>query len=92
MITTKHFENEGEYILDNKTTALIPIDGSDFYYLPEDASDFYDVFGSNTDYVVDPEECMADNFAYAVIYGINGPQGQGYATPEIIKGIIYYLK
>ena len=92
MITTKHFENEGEYILDNATTALVPIDGSDTYYLPEDASDFYEVFGHNTEYVVDPEECMADNFSYAVIYGIDGSKGQGYASPEIIKGIIYNLK
>ncbi len=92
MITTKHFENEGESFLDYMTTALVPIDGSDVYYLPEDASDFYDVFGNNTGYVIDPEECMADNFSYAVIYGIDGPQGQGYESPEIIKGIIYYLK
>ena len=28
---------------------------------------------------------MADNFKYAVIYGMDGPEGNGYANPEIIK-------
>jgi hypothetical protein len=74
------------------TTALVPIDGSDVYYTPEQTSNFDDVFGKNTDYVIDPEECMADNFAMALMYGRKGPQGNGYATPEIINGILDYLE
>ena len=31
---------------------------------------------------------MADNFKYAMYYGIDGKDGQGYANPEIIQGII----
>ena len=71
-----------------KTTVLVPIDGTDIYYTPDQTSDFDEIFGTNTDYVTDPEECMADNFAYAMYYGMNGPDGQGYPDPEIIKGII----
>ena len=72
----------------DNTTALIPIDGTDAYYTPDQASNFDDVFGTNTDYVIDPEECMADNFSYAMLYGLEGPDGQGYPDPEIIQGII----
>lgn len=72
----------------DSTPVLVPIDGTDTYYLPEQASNFYEVFGTNTDYVIDPEECMADNFKFAMYYGINGADGQGYPNPEIIQGVI----
>ena len=32
----------------------------------ERATDFYTQVGRNTGYVINPEECLADNFAYAV--------------------------
>lgn len=71
---------------------LVPIDGTDIYYTPEQASNFYEVFGRNTDYVNDPEECMADNFKYAMLYGLKGEKGQGYPNPKIIQGVIDYLR
>ena len=71
-----------------KMVVLVPVDGSDTYYTKEQASNFDDVFGTNTDYVIDPEECMADNFAYAMLYGIKGKEGKGYPNPEIIQGVI----
>ena len=58
-------------------TALIPIDGTDIYYTKEQASNFDEVFGTNTNYTIDPEECMADNFADAMQYGMDGKNGQG---------------
>ena len=67
---------------------LVPIDGSDTYYTREQASNFDAVFGTNTGYVIDPEECMADNFAYAMFYGMKGKDGNGYPNPEIIQGVI----
>lgn len=91
-VTTKHFEKEGDTFFDYFTTALIPIDGTDTYYTPERASNFNEIFGTNTDYVIDPEECMADNFSYAMKYGIEGPNGSGYPSPEIIESILDYLK
>ena len=57
------------------------------FYTPEQADNFWDIFGKNTDYVMDPEECMADNFAYFMYCGMDGPEGDGYENPEIIEGI-----
>ena len=92
LVTTEHFEKEGDSFFDCMTTGLVPVDGSDMYYVPDDASNFYEVFGENTGYVIDPEECMADNFSYAVIYGPEGPGGNGYPTQDIIDGIVDYLE
>ena len=58
------------------------------YFTKDQASDFDKIFGTNTDDVTDPEECLADNFAYAMYYGVDGPNGQGYPDPEIIRGLI----
>jgi hypothetical protein len=41
--------------------------------------------------VFDPEECTADNFSFAVVYGTDGPNHEGYPSPEIIEGIIDIL-
>ena len=92
MVTTKHFENEGDDFFDSMTTALIPIDGTDVYYTPKQVANFDEIFGKNTDYVIDPEECMADNFAYSMVYGMNGKDGKPYPNPEIIEGILSYLQ
>ena len=88
-ITTMDYE-KAQFEEDScRTVALVPIDGSDVYYSREQASNFDDVFGTNTRYVTDPEECMADNFAYAMLYGI---KGRDYPNPEIIQGVIDELK
>ena len=90
-VTTMHYDEAQASFMTCSTTALIPIDGTDIYYTPEQASNFDEVFGTNTGYVVDPEECMADNFAYAMVYGIEGKDKAGYPNPEIIQGVIDYL-
>ena len=72
--------------------ALVPIDGTDVYYTMDQASNFDEVMGRNTDYVIDPEECMADNFSAAMQYGIDGEEGKGYPDPEIIQGVIDIVK
>ena len=69
-------------------TVLVPVDGTDKYYTTGQASNFDDVFGRNTPYTCDPEECLADNFSYAMTYGIEGIDKNGYPDPEIIQGII----
>jgi len=72
-------------------TGLVDInDGTLYRYT--DASDFYDVLGYNTEYCEDPEECMATNFSYAITYGLNGYNNEGYKSPEIIESIIEYLR
>jgi len=90
-VTTKHCESENESFMHLGTTALVPVDGTDIWYKPEQASNFDEVFGTNTGYVIDPEECLADNFSYTVIYGEKGPDGKGYPNPEIIEAISKYL-
>lgn len=91
-VTLKHFEEEGDWFFDSGTTALVPVDGRDVWYAPEEAENFDEVFGMNTGYVIDPEECMADNFADAMLFGMDGPDGDGYPSPEIIEGVLGYLK
>ena len=69
---------------------LVPIDDMSRTYAIEDASDFWDVVGRNTDYVDAPEECLADNFSFAVVRGMHPKEP--YATPELIANIIAILK
>jgi len=90
-LTDNTFENPGDNFFDGMYTGLVDInDGTLYRYT--DASDFYDVLGYNTEYCEDPEECMATNFSYAISYGINGYNNEGYKSPEIIENIIEYLK
>lgn len=77
---------------DTMNTGLVPIDDLDTLYTKEDASDFWEVFGENTDYVIDPEECLADNFANALVYGKTAPSGEAFKNPEIIDAILAYMK
>ncbi len=35
---------------------------------------------------------MADNFSFLINYDKDGPEGEGYTTPEIIEGIREYLQ
>ena len=88
LIALEPFEKEGDSFFASMATAIVPIDGSDTFYLPEDTSNFYDVVGYNTGYVIDPEECMADNFKYAIIYG---PDPELFPNPEIQEAILDYL-
>jgi len=55
------------------------------------ASNRDEVFGENTGYTIDPEECIADNFSYAICFGMAGPEGKGYPSPEIVQGILKIL-
>ncbi|MBR5178973.1 MAG: Ig-like domain-containing protein [Lachnospiraceae bacterium] len=87
LIALEPFENAGDSFFDSMATAIVPIDGTDIFYLPEDTSNFYDLLGLNTGYVVDPEECMADNFKFTIIHGLDWD----YATPEIPEAIWAYL-
>ena len=89
--TTMSFDEAHSKFIECNEVALVPIDGTDTYYTKEQASNFDEVFGTNTGYVIDPEECMADNFMYAMIYGVAGRKGKGYPNPEIIRGIVENL-
>lgn len=84
----KPFEKPGDNFFDGMVTGLVPVDDLSVMYTSEDASNFWDVFGKNTGYVIDPEETMADNFSFTIIYGFD----REYETPEIIQAIDEYLK
>ena len=91
-LTPEPFEKPGDSFTDRFITALIPVERPDVYYTPEDASDFWDVFGRNTEYVIDPEECMADNFGFALIYDGTNILREPLQSMEIIDAIREYLQ
>ena len=88
IFTTAPFEQPGDSFFDEMQTGLVPIDDLSVMYPSEQAANFWDVFGQNTQYVIDPEETLADNFSYTVIYGTE----REYQTPELIRAIDAYLK
>lgn len=83
---TKPFEKEGDDLLSWSSTVLIPTDNLSETYSINDASDFWEVIGKNTEYVTAAEECLAENFAFAILFGKNGIK---YNSPEIIWILTY---
>ncbi len=91
-LCTTDYAQSGSSMVFRNEPVLVPIDGTDTYYTFDRASNLDEVFGSNTNYEIDPEECMADNFADTMQYGLAGRMGKGYDNPEIIQGVIDILK
>ncbi len=87
-LTDTVFEEEGDSFFQGMYTGIVPLDGHTVYRI-EDVPDFWDVVGRNTDYTSDPEEIMADNFAFAMMNLDNG--FDGFSTPAIPRGIVEYL-
>lgn len=85
---SKPFKKPGDNFFDDMVTGLIPVDDLSVMYTSDDAANFWEVFGENTDYVIDPEETMADNFSDTIVFGFD----REYETPEIIEAIDAYLK
>lgn len=56
-------------------------DGATLVYSPKDATDFYDKVGRNTQYIINPEEILADNFVIA----FNGTDS--VSSPELRDSI-----
>lgn len=76
---------DGVCLVDNFSTGIVPYDDPDTYYTIDEVSNFWDVFGENSNYVIAAEEGIADNFASAVVYGMDG---RGYQNPEIIQSML----
>ncbi len=87
--TSAPFRRPGDTFFDYGITGLVPIDDLNTMYTSDDAANFWDVFGKNTDYVIDPEETLADNFSFTLISGVDA---MDYPTPEIIEAIDRRLK
>ena len=96
MVIYSEKDYAGGSFFDYMKIGLIPLD-ADFNPVKADgktvivplerATDFYDLVGKNTGYVINPEECLADNFSYAVC----GTEKQ-LPNPEITERIIPVIK
>ena len=98
LTASKPFNEPGDSFFNCMQSSIVPIDSKGEYYLPEDTDNFWEIFGENTSYVIDPEECMADNFSYAILneeyekYLECKMTKLNFRSPEIIEKIINYLK
>lgn len=88
-LTDSIFEKPGDTFFTGMYSGIVPLDGSKIYRVDE-VEDFWDIVGRNTDYVEDPEEAMASNFAFALMHLDDGYES--FQSPEILDGIIEYLK
>ncbi len=83
---------KGRGALRSMRAAVVPVDDPGRAIMAEQVPDFWKVVGRNTEYVIAAEECLADNFSFALLqYG----NPMGYAalpTPEIPERIIGVLK
>ena len=86
---SRPFERPGDRFLDLASPCLVPVDDLNALYSHSHAQDFWDVFGRNTDYAIDPEECLAENFSCALIYGI---EGRDWPNPEIMEAVLDCLR
>ena len=73
---------------DNIRVVLLPLDELDHPYKINDATDFWEKMGRNTTYINAPEECLAVNFSYAIVYGLD----EDYKSPQLIRSILSALK
>ena len=95
LTASEPFNNPGDSFFNCIQFSIVPIDSKGEFYFPEDTQNFWKIFGKNTPYVIDPEECLADNFSYALLkekYLECGIDELNFKNPEIIEKIINYLK
>jgi hypothetical protein len=87
----------GGNIMDYANIGLLKISGTDvkkideqagkpIIYKIENVTGFFEQVGRNTDYIIDPEEIIADNFAFTLL------GAKGLPNPEIIDNIIKLLR
>ena len=88
-LTDAVFENPGDTFFSGMYSGIVPLD-SNKVYRTDEVDDFWDIVGRNTDYAEDPEEIMATNFSYAIL-GLDDGYA-AYKSPEILQGIVDYLK
>lgn len=88
-LTDSVFEKPGDTFFEGMYSGVVPLDESRVYRVDE-VDDFWDVVGRNTNYVEDPEELMATSLAYAILHLDDGYAG--FENPEILQGIVDYLK
>ena len=72
--------------------AVVPISQPDRALRTEEVPDFWKVVGKNTDYVIAAEECVAENFALALMVFDDPEAMAALPNPEITRKIISALK
>ena len=72
--------------------AVVPISQPDRVLRTEEVPDFWKVVGKNTGYVISAEECLADNFALALMVFDDPEAMSTLPNPEITRNIISVLK
>lgn len=87
--TARPFEQPGDSFFDDMVTGLVPVDDLSTMYTSDEAENFWDMFGRNTDYVIDPGETLADNFSLTLM--ARG-DSRYFTSPEIVEAIDAYLK
>lgn len=63
-------------------------DGQTVIYPLDECTDFYEKVGKNTRYVINPEECLADNFSL-VMTGVDSGKAE---SPSILDNIVTVLQ
>lgn len=74
--------------LDKEFNPILKSDGTPVMYSTDQAVDFYDLLGKNTGYIINPEEVLADNFAYA----LSNIFLHGNPSPEVTSRLIEVMK
>ena len=82
-------QGENADFIRNIDIFLIPLDDFNSCFSTFQVSDFLKQVGKNTFYVLSPEECMADNFSFAVVP--SKPRDK-YSSPKLIQDIIEKLR
>ncbi len=77
--------SEGE--IGDILSGVVPVDKPDRIYPSEEIPDFLDVVGYNAGYARTAEECLADNFGYA----LSVAEDEEFDSPAIIEEILNYL-
>ena len=74
--------------LDENFDPIMNEDGTPVIYPTEKAEDFYEMVGKNTGYIINPEEVLADNFAFALLdYFMEGKN-----SPEVTERLRNVMK
>lgn len=74
--------------LDKDFNPILNEDGTPVIYPTEKASDFFDMVGKNTSYIINPEEVLADNFAFALLDYFM----EGNPSPEVTARLREVMK
>jgi hypothetical protein len=99
IIYSEEDQYTGGYLFDYLSLKLMAIESVNGVYQPlinagvpvlyrvSEVTNFYEQMGDNTDYVINPEETMANNFAYMVMQKADVP------NPEILDSMRkFFLK